>query len=475
MATELLNSTIRADGETVGEPGRARGIVWAYPEQRFTPFDLPPAIVGRGEDATVRLVGAEVSRHHAEITLRGPVATLRDLGSTNGTHHNGARIGDEPVALADQDIVRLGEWLGVVCTSNNHEPPQVDTVGLHEAGGVSGLIAGPSMQALLQQVQTVASSDLPVILLGESGTGKELVSELIHRGSGRGGKLVAVNCAALPANLVESELFGHTKGAFTGAERAAIGHFRAADRGSLLLDEIGDLPLSIQPKLLRALEAKEVVPLGSSNAIRIDVRVIVAGQHALGEAVKSGRFRGDLYARLNGIELRIPPLRQRREEILPIFQRVVERELAGHPLPRFRPRLLEMLCLHDWPFNVRELVQAGRQMAVMHRKEADWTESLLPAALKQPPASTAGASNKTAEGDPGETAPETDSAVSQRVSDQVSLKVRREREREQELQALQRALDECCGNVSEAARRVGISRRKAYRLLKELDAGVDLD
>ncbi len=460
MALDPLNSTIRADGETVGAPGQlTRGVLWVYPEVKFTKFTPGRLLLGRGDDCTPQLLGSEISRHHAELQARGPLVTLRDLGSTNGTFHNGERAGEQAVALADQDVVRLGEWLGVVCTGASEQ-----TATLEESGE---LIAGPRMQALIAQATTVAQSDLPVILLGESGTGKELISRLIHTSSGRTGELVAVNCAALPENLAESELFGHKKGAFTGADRANDGHIRSADRGTLLLDEIGDLPLAIQAKLLRVLEESQVVPLGTSTPLAVNIRVIAAGQHSLASAVSSERFRGDLYARLNGIELRVPALRERREEIPAILRRVAEKQLGGAVLPRLAPRLLECLCLYDWPFNVRQLVQVARQMAVLHRSAAEWTEQMLPPPVASKVEQQTVRERGTAGWEAENSAPPSSDGLQSASS--PSLKERREQARDKELQDLQRALDQCGGNVSEAARAIGVSRRKAYRLLKELE------
>lgn len=464
MALDPLKSTFKADAhELQPGPGAGRGIFWVYPEARFSEFSTSVARLGRGEDCSFRLLGSEVSRHHAELHRRGPLLTLTDLGSTNGTFVNGERLASTPTPLADQDVVRLGEWIGVVCT--------LVTPGEVCLSDQGGMVCGLKMQALLAAAAQVAPSRLPVLLVGESGTGKELVSRFIHDQSTRVGPLVAVNCAAIPEHLAESELFGHKRGAFTGADRASDGYVRTADRGTLFLDEVGDLPMSIQAKLLRVLEQSQVVPLGSSTPVEVDVRLIAAGQHSLIVAVKNERFRGDLFARLNGIELRLPPLRERREEILAVFQRVVEKELCGHPTPSLSPRFIERLCTYAWPFNVRELVQVARQVAVLHRNKAIWSDDLLPLAVTH---SADAQTSKQRVGhknsDPRESGRLPDTAsIEGEESSNTSLRERRERAREQELVKLQDALDSLGGNVSEAAKVVGISRRKAYRLLKGLD------
>lgn len=449
MAFDPLQSTYRASGETTKEAQACqRGILWVSPEQEFTQFGLGSQRIGRGEHCEVRLLGAEVSREHATLSTRGPLSYLADLDSTNGTFHNECRIDSTPVTLADQDVVRLGEWVGVVCTIPRGVKPHVDCSG--------EMVTGPQSQELLNQARRVAASDLSVILLGESGTGKELISRFIHRNSGRGGRLIAVNCAALPETLAEAELFGHKKGAFTGAERAADGYVRSANDGTLLLDEIGDLPLTIQAKLLRVLEESQVVPLGTPEPINVNVRFLAAGQQSLAAAVVEERFRGDLYARLNGFELRLPPLRERREEILPVFARLARQELTESPMPTLSPKLVERLCLLPWPFNLRQLVQTARQMAVLHPAADEWTVEHLPTSLsevaRRGEAGTAGRVPMPAK----------------EVS-ALSLGERRELAREREVHDLQGALDRCHGNVSEAARLVGVSRRKAYRLLKRTE------
>ena len=172
-----------------------------------------------------------------------------------------------------------------------------------------GLWGGGALQAALAPLRQAAASDLPIVLEGETGCGKEVVTRTLHRWSGRSGPLVAVNCAALPEGLAEGELFGYRRGAFTGAERASVGYFRGADAGTLLLDEVSDLPLVLQAKLLRVLEERAVQPLGETRPVPIDVRVVVAGQQPLMEVMRAGRFRADLLARLDGLTVRLPPLR----------------------------------------------------------------------------------------------------------------------------------------------------------------------
>jgi transcriptional regulator with PAS, ATPase and Fis domain len=195
-------------------------------------------------------------------------------------------------------------------------------------------------------LQRAATSDLPVILEGETGTGKEVVTRCLHQWSVRSGPLVAVNCAALPEALAEGELFGYRRGAFTGADKPSQGFFRSAEGGTLLLDEVTDLPLPLQAKLLRVLEEHEVQPLGEPRPIPIDVRVVVAGQQSLLEASRQGRFRPDLLARLDGVTVHLPPLRSRREDVPPLFSRFLT-ELGQGCVPSVEVDFVERLCLHD--------------------------------------------------------------------------------------------------------------------------------
>ncbi len=236
-----------------------------------------------------------------------------------------------------------------------------------EAGKRPMLVVSAAMQELMARVDRVAGADLPVLLTGESGTGKELVARELHRLSGRAaGPFVAVNCAAIPAELLEAELFGHVRGAFTGAARAREGRFRAAHGGTLLLDEIGDLPRDLQPKLLRVLQERVVEPLGAERSVPVDVRIVASTHRDLPSLVRDGRFREDLYYRLAVLPLSVPPLRDRRAEIVPLF------ELFLSAQARASGRTLELsaearddLRARAWPGNVRELENVARRVALL--------------------------------------------------------------------------------------------------------------
>ncbi len=230
---------------------------------------------------------------------------------------------------------------------------------VRHARGFEGIVGtSPALGRVLAQVDQVAPTDAPVLLLGETGTGKGLVARAIHERSRRRERtLVTVNCAALPATLVESELFGYEKGAFTGALQRTIGRFEVADGGTLFLDEIGDLPLELQAKLLRVLQTGEFERLGSPRTLRGDVRVVAATNRDLEREVREGRFRADLYYRLAVYPITLPPLRERREDVPLLVWHVVERRQAklGRSVKRVPDRLMRAFCAHDWPGNVREL------------------------------------------------------------------------------------------------------------------------
>jgi len=235
----------------------------------------------------------------------------------------------------------------------------------------------PAMRRLVETVAVVAPSDAPVLITGESGTGKEVVAQLVHAWSPRREQpLVAANCAGLPESLIESELFGHTKGAFTGATHDRPGFFRAAHGGTLFLDEIGDLPLHLQPKLLRALDSGKITPVGSDVPVDMDARLIAATNRNLEKAVEEARFRDDLYYRINVVELHVPTLRERREGILPMARRFAA-EFSGGPV-RLSPNCMQCLLAYSWPGNVRELRNAIQRACLLCRGDIILPEHLPP-------------------------------------------------------------------------------------------------
>jgi two-component system, NtrC family, response regulator GlrR len=250
-----------------------------------------------------------------------------------------------------------------------------------ELYGLDHVVArSPAMQRLLQQIAQVADSDATILLFGETGTGKEVMARVIHINSRRNkGPFVALNCAAIPESLFESELFGHVKGAFTSAHGAKRGLFQMANGGTLFLDEIGDMPLSMQVKLLRAVQEREVREVGSETSVKVDVRIIAATNRDLGEAVKNGTFRNDLYYRLSVVPLFIPPLRERRDDIPLLAQHflTLSAKRANKEVKGFTPAALHRLLINSWPGNVRELENAVEKAVVMSRQDT-LTPDLMP-------------------------------------------------------------------------------------------------
>jgi len=228
--------------------------------------------------------------------------------------------------------------------------------------------SSPKFRALLDDIGIVAPVDSAVLVLGETGTGKEVVAQAIHEASPRHkNRFVALNCAAIPAALLESELFGHERGAFTGAVAQTVGRFQAADRGTLFLDEIGDLPLELQPKLLRALQEKQVERLGGGRTFQVDVRVIAATNQDLWGMVQAKKFRADLYYRLNVFPITLPPLRERGDDIPLLVEHFVQKfgRRQGKSIDRIPDEVMEVLRRHDWPGNIRELQNVIERAVIM--------------------------------------------------------------------------------------------------------------
>ena len=258
------------------------------------------------------------------------------------------------------------DQLQTIAAKAMHRAKQIAVVDPAPAGAIVG--RAPSLLRAIQRARSAASTGADVLIEAESGTGKELLARFIHDSSDRNRKpFVAVNCAAVPEALLESELFGHGRGAFTGAIAAKQGKFELADGGTILLDEIGEMPLHLQPKLLRALQEREFERLGEAKSVHVDIRVIATTNVSLAAMVERGQFRGDLYYRLNVIPLSLPPLRERPEDIPILAQHFAEKFAAqmGSNTPRLRPGFLERLQSHTWPGNVRELANFMRRVLTL--------------------------------------------------------------------------------------------------------------
>jgi DNA-binding NtrC family response regulator len=390
-------------------------------------------VLGRGE-AVFDLPFADpaMAPRHAEVRLQGTQAVVHDLGSPGGTRLNGAEM-RESHPLTEGDVIRLGDTMFVYTRWVRPLP-----AGEEDPTAEVGLTGStPSIQAVRRSVEAVAPHPRTVVVTGETGTGKEIVARLLHQRSGRTGPFVAVNCGGFTEGLLASELFGHVRGAFTGAIAEHEGLFRAARGGTLLLDEASDIPLPLQPSLLRVLETWQVRPVGSARDVAIDVRVIAASNRELVTQVQHGLFRADLYARLAQWIIRIPPLRDRRGDIPALARALLEQlDAAGRTMT---PDLEEALLVHPWPLNVRGLSNVLSVAAIA-------TPAGQPLAL--------GAEVKAALQD--------NRIERTRVASDAPPG-------DLDKEGLEKLLRRFGGRVAELARHVGVSRPKMYRLLWAVD------
>jgi transcriptional regulator with GAF, ATPase, and Fis domain len=326
-------------------------------------LDHGTAILGAGPECQLVIDNPRVSRAHVEIGLVPEGISVRDLGSRNGTLYLGQRV--QAMTLAPGARIHLGPVEVAL-------DPDLDTLGTtepHPEPSYRGMIgASLGMRKLFAALARLEGSLVTVLVTGESGVGKELVARALHEGSSVAkGPLVTVNCGAIPPDLVASELFGHRRGAFTGASDNRRGAFDAADGGTLFLDEIGELPLDVQPMLLRALESGEVRPVGADRSSHVRVRVVAATHRDLRSDVRASRFREDLYYRLAVVELLVPPLRERLDDIEALANRFAESAGIG-PLPG---ELVARLRSRRWPGNVRELRNVVQAYAALGRLPPD--------------------------------------------------------------------------------------------------------
>jgi two-component system response regulator AtoC len=371
-------------------------------------------------------------------------------------------------------------------------------VGDETEGGQACWSADPAMKPVLTTIDRVADSDVSVLISGESGVGKEVIARELHRRSSRRGQgFVKVSCAALPSELLESELFGHERGAFTGAQASRIGKFEFAHMGTIMLDEIGEMPLLLQAKLLHVLQDREFTRLGSNRAISVDVRVIAATNRDLSQMMRTGQFREDLYYRLQVIEIRVPPLRERRGEILPLVEFFLSQYAAryGRRVVRPSPTLREALVQYAWPGNVRELENVIKRFVILD-DEALLLEEIsrpIPPAATLPGVSGPGQGQPGSEGDgspwregssngpvagaadpPGASTAAATPAAGAALSDNgrpaappTLLEVARRAAQAAEREAIERALDRFRWNRKRAAEHLGVSYKTLLNKMKE--------
>jgi transcriptional regulator with PAS, ATPase and Fis domain len=327
--------------------------------ERVAPLSLDSVVVGTSPECDLVVDDPHVSRKHCSIAMGDRGVVLRDLESKNGTF-----VGDTEIVealLRPGLVARVGQWrLSLRVTGAPQELPLSNAARFGEALG--GTLV---MRALFARLQVAAATQETLLLVGESGTGKELLARAIHDASPRrSGPFVVFDCSAVAPTLIESELFGFVRGAFTGADRDRAGVFEESHGGTLFLDEIGELPAELQPKLLRAIEARQTRRVGANVWLPFDARIVAATHRDLASRMKAGAFRQDLYYRLAVLEARVPPLRERRDDIELLVDRFLSQwspPLTVHDLP---PGSLAMLRTHDWPGNVRELRNVLARMIV---------------------------------------------------------------------------------------------------------------
>ncbi len=346
---------------------RGKLVVLSGPDKGKTlVLDGPELTVGTMEDNQLILSDPTVSRHHAGLTESAGVYVIKDLESTNGTYLDGV--------LIREAVLEFGRTITLGETEIKFVPFQEKIEAYPSSKNAFGEVYGQSLQMrnIFGILEKVAPTDVTLVLEGETGTGKELLARAIHATSSRrSGPFVVFDCSAVAENLVESELFGHEKGAFTGAIHSRQGVFEMARGGTLFLDEIGELGIDLQPKLLRVLEAREVKRLGGSETRRIDFRLVAATHRDLAMEVRKGRFREDLFYRLSVLRLRIAPLRARKEDIPLVTQQLLHNlslEYKTTTVPKVAPATLEILNSYDWPGNIRELRNVLSRALAMGRE-----------------------------------------------------------------------------------------------------------
>ncbi|CAN5755365.1 hypothetical protein BH11MYX3_BH11MYX3_38830 [soil metagenome] len=409
----------------------------------------------RGND--VQLSDAKVSGLHCEIRLDDRGYRLRDLDSTNGTYVSGLRINDVYIQPGAQ-IALGGTRLKFDPLGDSVEIELSDT---DRFGSMIG--RSVKMREMFARLEKLAKSDTTVLVTGETGVGKELVAEALHDHSPREkGPFVVLDCGSIPPNLIESELFGHERGAFTGATNSYAGAFERAHGGTVFLDEIGELPLAMQPKLLRVLERKEVRRVGGSKTLEVDLRVVAATNRDLGVEVNRGRFREDLYYRLAVARVHVPPLRERKDDIALLIEHILATTPGGE-LASIAQETIDLMMKHDWPGNVRELRNVIER-AVLLAETPDTEDSLRRVSSNAPKGEASGITVT-----PSQTA--TSAEASMTVPVDVTQPFKNAKQAvisEFEKRYISRLLAQHDGNISAAARAAGIDRMSIHKMLHRL-------
>jgi DNA-binding NtrC family response regulator len=405
------------------------------------PLGLTPLVVGTGPECDLLVDDQRVSRRHLEIRLTEEGVQVRDLGSKNGTFVGNVRVVE--VFIAPGAKIEIGGSKLQIQVAGDRS-----VVPLSPSARFGGALGGSvSMRALFAKLERASATEETILLLGESGTGKEVLAEAIHKASSRRDRpFIVFDCSAVAPALLDDALFGHERGAFTGADKPQAGLLEQVESGTLFIDEIGELPFELQPKLLRALESRQMKRLGDSRVRRFEGRVVAATHRDLRAQVAAGTFRQDLYYRLAVVEVRVPPLRDRREDIPLLVEHFLQNARPPRSVDDLPPNAMELLQAYAWPGNVRELRNVIARLLIFN-------EEALEALTEEPRAA----------GGPG--APEGASLerlLSLPFSEARSIVV------ERFVQAyLSARLRECGGNRSKVAEVMGISRQSVHNLIRK--------
>ena len=450
--------------------------------------------IGRGTQSDVRIDDSSVSRNHVLLHFDGEGGIeLEELGSSNGTqlfpsgNQQEEREDTQQIKLnwfvkagnriqvQQGDVMRIGSVPCVVqpATSEVPKAPPVERASRPPSHNESRILVDPEMKRIYDLAVRAAKSDIGVLILGETGVGKELLAETIHVNSRRvGGQFLRLNCVALSDSLLESELFGHEKGAFTGATHSRAGLLESTSGGTVFLDEIGEMPLKTQAKLLRVLEERRIMRVGSTRSRTVDVRFVAATNRNLQREIARGTFRGDLFYRISGIQLRVPALRERKDELEPLARHFLETfcRRSGVPVPELSQPAIDAMRSYAWPGNVRELknamerapfLSAGGPILPEHLPQMQTEEDLFPEnevtdVLTNPAELLANYNRRSV--------PDDMASATKNIPPPAAVPVlddQTERDR------ITEALDQCGGNQTRAAKLLGISRRT---LINRLDS-----
>jgi transcriptional regulator with PAS, ATPase and Fis domain len=473
---------------TLPPPAEVRFELLVRTSDKSRAIPLPPggpATVGRGHENLIHLDYPSVSRLHVHLYADEEGVEVEDLGSSNGTllirSMDGSSRLEEHLVGAPQRLPPH-ERLPLLVGDALRVGPALLSLQMHRrishhtlhAVAEPPVLVDPGLRKAYELAGRAAATDMSVLILGETGAGKEAMAQAVHRRSPRqAAPFLILNCAALTETLLESELFGHEKGAFTGATSAKVGLLESTRGGTVFLDEVGELPLGTQAKLLRVLEERMVLRVGSTKPRAIDVRFVTATNRDLAREVRAGRFRSDLYYRISGFVVQVPPLRERQVEIEPLatfFLRDFCKRI-GQPVPELSLAALTALHAHDWPGNVRELKNVMERAVLLAGSSTIGHEHVLPDPMlrSDPGEELADSTHRTVmrEGATRETPRETATreAPPQRPEEEQTA-TRKALDEGDERQRLIRALELCGGNQTRAAAQLGISRRT---LINRLD------